>query len=48
MTNNCDCCGGVRGIRPVCVDDNYETYLCTACRRMLTAAGEKVEVMNRD
>lgn len=43
----CEMCGERQG-RPSCVDDNYETYLCGPCRKALTAAGEKVEVMDLD
>lgn len=45
MTHDtCDCCLTRRG-RPVCVDENFETYLCNACIRDLRAIGEEVELL---
>lgn len=41
----CECCWKRTG-KPVCIDDNMETYLCGPCRKAVAAEGMTVEVMD--
>lgn len=43
--NQCESCWERPG-KPVCVDDNVETYLCGPCRKALKAAGHDVEILD--
>ena len=43
----CESCGKRKG-KPVCIDDNMETYLCGPCRKALEAEGMKVEVFDNE
>jgi hypothetical protein len=41
----CESCWQRPG-KPVCVDDDMETYLCGPCRKAVAAQGMTVEVMD--
>ena len=45
MYDQCESCYERAG-KPVCVDDDMETYLCGPCRRSLKAIGMTVEVLD--
>ena len=43
----CESCWTRTG-KPVCIDDNMETYLCGPCRKAVAAQGMTVEIMDLD
>lgn len=45
MINYCGTCGKHKACKPTLVDDNYEDYLCTSCRKLLAEGGMSVKVL---
>lgn len=41
----CESCFARKG-KPVCIDDNMETYLCGPCRKALRDYGMTVELLD--